>query len=84
MERMLKALGALLDSYDAFYIENKYGDGTHKNEFDLLKEYFKADELGLRALSWIEYQYDHYYKSDYEGVKGTAFDYLKEQISKGI
>ena len=65
MIKELEAVKEILNSYDAFYITNKYGDdGTHKEEFNLLKDYFKNDEVGLKALSWISHVYDCYYKKD--------------------
>ena len=41
MSKELKALNDIKKYYDAFYIENKYGNNTHNEEFDLLEKYFK-------------------------------------------
>ena len=84
MDKGLKALEEIQNNYDAFYITNKYGDnGTHKKEFDILKEVVGDDDLGLRAINWIKHQYDCYYKSNYiDNVEKSAFDYL-EEIIKG-
>lgn len=35
-QEYLEAVDKLENEYDAFYIENKYGEGTHKKEFELL------------------------------------------------
>ena len=82
MKDKLKAIEEIMKNYDAFFISNKYGKGTHEKEFDILKKYFKDDEMGLRALNWIKHEYDCYYKNDYIDVKGTAFDYLKKNIKE--
>ena len=36
-EEYLNAVDKLENEYDAFYFENKYGEGTHSKEFELLK-----------------------------------------------
>jgi len=84
MENELKkALDSILDGYDAFYITNKYGDnGTHKNEFELLHNFVKNDELGLTALSWIKHRYDCYYKKDFKDLKDSAFEYIYNMIDR--
>jgi hypothetical protein len=82
MNEKLKALKEIKNSYDAFYILNKYGDkGTHKKEFDILNEVVKNDDLGKRALNWIKHEYDCYYKENYiDNVEKSAFDYVEELI----
>lgn len=75
--RFEEALDKIKNSYDAFYIENKYGKGTHEKEFELLAT---LPNLSLEkgALCWIKYQYDCYYKEDYEDEKGTAFEFVRK------
>ncbi len=75
--RFEEALNNIKGSYDAFYIENKYGKGTHNKEFELLAT---LPDLSLEkgALCWIKYQYDYYYKEDYEDEKGTAFEFIRK------
>lgn len=80
----LKAIEEIQNSYDAFYIENKYGDGTHKKEFDILYEFAKDKEMTLRALNWIKGCYDCYYKNDYIDIKETAFAYILKLIREEI
>lgn len=75
-DQMLKAIDSLENEYDAFYIENKYGDCTHKKEFILLKN-LTGDRV-QSALSWIRYHYDCYYKS--ENGKDSPFHYLRECV----
>ena len=84
MKEELKAINEIQDSYDAFYILNKYGtDGTHKKEFDILFEFVKNDELGKNALNWIKHEYDCYYKNDYySNDKNSPFAYLEEFIKE--
>lgn len=84
MDKELKALEEIKDKYDAFYITNKYGPGTHEKEFKMLTELVKDDDLGKRALNWIKHQYDCYYKENYiDNIEKSAFDYL-EEIIKGV
>lgn len=81
MNKELEALKKIKDSYDAFYITNKYGPGTHKEEFDILIKAIKDDGLGLRAINWLKHQYDCYYKDDYSKEnKKSAFYYLEELL----
>lgn len=72
-----EALDKIKNSYDAFYIENKYGKGTHNKEFELLAT---LPDLSLEkgALCWIKHEYDCYYKEDYEDEKGTAFEFIRK------
>ena len=81
-ENLLNALNEIKDSYDAFFIENKYGDNTHKKQFDLLSKELNLP-LDKGALAWIKYEYDCYYKGDYEDETGTAFEYIRNLILKG-
>lgn len=79
MNKKIKALDSIKDSYDAFYIANKYGDnGTHDKEFELLSEL--KGELVPKALGWIKHQYDCYYKDKYKDESGSAFEYLRNLI----
>lgn len=86
-EKLLKALDELLDEYDAYYIMNKHDDFesdkcTHHEQFMLLKDFVKDDELGNNALNWIRFAYDCYYKEEILGSEDTAFSYLKNFIEK--
>lgn len=51
-QEYLEAVDKLENEYDAFYIGNKYGDGTHKKEFELLAN-LKGDKVP-NALGWIK------------------------------
>lgn len=85
MEKYLNALEEILNNYDAFFINNKYGDmkeNTHKEQFELLISLFKDDELSMRAINWIKNCYDCYYKSEVENDDNTAFGHLKKEIMK--
>lgn len=74
-----EALNNIKDSYDAFCIKNKYGKGTHNKEFELLATLPDLSlEKGALCLCWIKYQYDCYYKEDYEDEKGTAFEFIRK------
>ena len=72
--RYLEAIEKIRNEYDAFYFENKYGENTHKKEFELLSN-LKGDKV-KNALSWIKDNYDCYYKNEIY----TAFDYLIECV----
>lgn len=77
-----EALDNIKNSYDAFFIQNKYGDnGTHDEEFKLLAS---LPELNLEkgALCWIKYEYDCYYKDSYADEKDTAFEYIRNICKK--
>ena len=80
-EELLKALDDIKESYDAFYIENKYGSNTHQKQFDLLEQNVKGDKMP-NALGWIKNCYDCYYKNEYEDESGTAFEYIRNQINE--
>ena len=82
MNKKLKALEKIINEYDAFYITNKYGPGTHIEEFDILIKAVGNDEIGLNAVNWIKRQYDCYYKSEYENDDTTAFAYLKKILGE--
>lgn len=80
MNKYEKALNEIKDTYDAFYFMNKYGDKcTHDEQFKLLAT---LPELSLEhgALCWIRYQYDCYYKNEFENEKGTAFEFIRNII----
>ena len=79
-EEIIKAIDALMNEYDAFLFVNKYGENTHKKEFDLLIEYFKNDEIALKAINWIKYSYDYYYNDEYVEDENNAFAYLKNKV----
>ena len=85
-KKLLKALDEIKESYDAFYIVNKYDDGntknTHKEQFALLSKELNLP-LDRGALAWIKCEYDSYYKGDYEDETGSAFEYIRNLILKG-
>lgn len=81
-EELLKALDKIKESYDAYYFENKYGENTHKKEFDLLEQNVKGDKMP-NALGWIKNCYDCWYKDDFKDESGTAFEYIRKQIIEG-
>lgn len=72
-----EALDNIKNSYDAFYIGNICGKGTHEKEFELLAT---LPELILDkgALCWLKYMYDCYYKDEFEDETGTVFEYLRK------
>ena len=73
-----EAINNLKSEYDAFYIENKYSDGTHKEEFELLST-LKGEKVE-NALGWIKNCYDCFYKDELKD--GNAFDYLESLIER--
>lgn len=76
----LTALSEIYNSYDAFYITNKYGDSeecTHAKQFKLL--YTVKGDLVQRAVYWIRKNWDCAYRND-EQPAGNPFEYLTEQI----
>ena len=73
-----EAINNLKNEYDAFFIENKYGEGTHNDEFELLST-LKGDKVA-KALGWIKDCYDFFYKDELE--EGNAFDYLESLIGE--
>ena len=79
--KYLGALSNIYEEYDAFYIMNKYGENTHKEEFKLLEELFKNDEKASRVINYLKNCYDCYYK--YEESEKSYFNYLEERI-RGI
>lgn len=84
-EEYLKAVDDLLDGYDAYYFINKYSEidkNTHSNQFSILFEFLKDDEMSMRALNWIKNCYDCYYKKQYENDEESPFYYLKCTINK--
>lgn len=84
-EKLLEALDEIKDSYDAYFMFNRYDENnsrnTHKEEFALLSK-----ELGLPLnegpLGWIYHCYDCYYKDKYANEKNTAFGYIRNLISE--
>jgi hypothetical protein len=80
----IEALKSIHDGYDAFYIANKYGDhGTHDEEFKVLSEAVKNDELSGHAIAWIKDCWDCFDgdSSDYGDVEnpfGYLLNYLNE------
>lgn len=93
MEEFLSSSGFLTNddlkeiwtSYDAFYFANKYGEATtHKDEFSRLEELLK-DEASQEALKYIKYQYDSYYKNEFELMNdNNPFYYLQCRINEVI
>ena len=81
-QELLKALDEIKESYDAFYFANKYGEAkTHRKQFDMLAK-VEGLSLACGALCWIMYEYDCCYKYDYEDETGTAFEYIRNLISR--
>lgn len=80
---LLKALDEIKESYDAFYIENKYGNCTHKEQFEKLSQ-VKGLSIEKGALAWIRYEYDCFYKNEFEIETGTAFEYIRDLINKEV
>lgn len=78
-EQFEEALNQLLDEYDAFYFENKYGENTHKKQFDTLKQL--EGENVTSALLWIMHRYDCHYKEeiDHDPVS-SPIGYLESLI----
>lgn len=79
-QEYLDAVDKLENEYDAFYVENKYGDGTHNKEFDLLSK-LKGVKVP-DALGWIKNCYDCYYKR--ENGPDSPFAYLRQVIESEI
>lgn len=80
-EELLKTLDEIKESYDAYYILNKYGTNTHQKQFDLLEKNLKGDKLPS-ALNWIKHRYDCYYKDEFKDESGTAFGYIRNLINE--
>lgn len=74
----LKAIEKIKNEYDAYYFENKYGENTHKKEFELLSK-LKGDKVES-ALSWIKKCYDCYYKDELS--YDNPFNYLVKCVKK--
>ena len=84
-EDYLKAIDELLESYDAYYFINKYSDldkNTHGKQLKILYELFDNDYMCKKALNWIQYAYECYYKQQVEEDEENAFNYLKKAIEK--
>ncbi len=75
MNKYIEALNTLKNEYDAYLIENKYGGGTHPEEFKLLYELIMDGPLAINAIGWIKNCYDCYYKN--ELTEESAFAYLE-------
>lgn len=87
MNKWEEALKDIYESYDAFYISNKYGDGTHKNEFDLLLSVNTEAQYYKKAISWIRTVYDCFYYKNYvdsngKYLEGTPFKYIEDVVAK--
>lgn len=80
-EELLKALDEIKESYDAYFILNKYGTNTHQKQFDLLEQNVKGDKMPS-TLNWIKHRYDCYYKDEFKDEKGTAFGYIRNLINE--
>ncbi len=78
MNKYQKALRTLKNEYDAFYFENKYGEGTHPEEFKIIAEL--KGEYVTDAIGWIKNCYDCYYR--YELDENSAFAYLEKIAEK--
>lgn len=78
MNKYLQALEKIKNEYDAYYFENKYGDETHKQEFDLINSILPEKSKG--SLSWIKNCYDCYYKDELN--ENSAFAYLEQVIEE--
>lgn len=78
MNKYEEAIEKVVESYDAFYILNKYDPekGTHVEEFALLEDLIPHGEKVANALSWIKHQYDCYYKEEVDTAEGP-FEYLR-------
>lgn len=75
MNKYTKALAKLKKEYDAYLIDNKYGKGTHNEEFKTLFE-LKGENVA-NALSWIKRNYDCYYEDEIDVTDETdPFGYL--------
>ncbi len=74
MNKYQRAIETLKNEYDAFYFENKYGEGTHPEEFKLLSEL--EGDLVQNALGWIRDCYDCYYRNELD--EDNAFTYLEK------
>ena len=75
MNKYIEALNTLMNEYDAYYIENKYGEGTHLKEFEILSEL--EGRLVPEAIAWIKNCYDCYYKNNMNEDDSSAFAYLR-------
>ncbi len=73
MNKYIEALNTLMNEYDAYYVENKYGGCTHPKEFEIL--YQLKGDLVINAIGWIKNCYDCYYKNEMD--EKSAFGYLK-------
>lgn len=77
-----KDLLEIWESYDAYYIGNKYGDGTHNEQFNRLHDILK-DEQSEKALCWIGCYYDCYYKNEYEQLDDSnPFYFLQRKLDE--
>ena len=74
MNKYQRAIETLKNEYDAFYFENKYGEGTHPEEFATLSEL--EGELVPNAIGWIRNCYDCYYQHELD--EDSAFAYLEK------
>lgn len=74
MNKYQRAIETLKNEYDAFYFENKYGEGTHPEEFKILEEL--EGDLVPNAIGWIRNCYDCYYKHELD--EDSAFAYLEK------
>lgn len=81
-QEYLNAVDKLENEYDAFYFENKYGEGTHSKEFELLKNLEREGGKVLNALNWIRNCYDCYYK--HENGEDSPFEYLRKVINDEV
>ena len=87
MSKELEALRRIYETYDAFYLTNKYGspnDGTHGEEFKTLEKVCVSDKA-KHALSFIRFNYDCYYKNEISfDEKTSVFGYLANYIKEVV
>ena len=79
-EEYLQALEKIMNTYDAYCYENKYGGCTHKKEFWLLTHL--KGEYVLNALGWLQLVYDCSWADEFRKEEGTAYTYLKRIIEE--
>jgi len=80
--KLLLSLKEIKESYDAFFVLNKYGEGTHEEQFEVLQKHFKNDRLSSNALRWIRDNYDCY-RIDRQDKSGP-FYHLEQKLKKYI
>jgi len=81
MNKYEKAINEIAETYDAFYIENKYGNGggTHQKYFETLKDLIPYGDKVENALDWIMNEYDSYDQDIFDTESGP-FEYLRRIV----